>query len=188
MRALLSFLPFFAFGFALQSFSVVGACLIAAGLGLVMTLGEHLLRGRSIKILEAGSVLLFGGLALVTGALHPGWSAAWIWVVVYAGLLLIAVVSLVIGRPFTRQYAREGAPPDLWNNPLFLAANMRITAVWTTAFAVMLLAQLAGLYAPGIPAWADTAASIGAALIALGFTSWYPAHLRRMHAAPTAAA
>lgn len=188
MRILLSFLPFFAFGFIVGAVPMSVACLIAAGLGLAITLGDHLLRGRSIKLLDAGTVLVFGGLALIAAALYPALSPSWVWVVVDAGLLTVALVSLGIRRPFTLQYAREQTGPELWDNPVFLAVNDRITAIWSLAFAVMVFAQLAVIYLPAMPAWADITGSVLPAILALAFTTWYPAHVRQRHsAAPSSA-
>lgn len=82
-------------------------------------LGAHAGRPRAARAVDqvprwAGSVLLFGALALVAAVLHPRWSVSWIWVIVDAGLLLIALVSLVLRHPLTLQYARERVSHDLW--------------------------------------------------------------------------
>lgn len=173
MRVFISFAPFIAFAVLLNFMSIVGACAIAAAIALVAVLRDYR-GGRSIKIMEAGSLVLYGGLAIATGLLGfdgPLWA---IWEVNNAGLLLIALGSLAIGLPFTLQYAREEVAPELWGNPVFLSVNRRITAAWAAAFAVMLVAQL-----PEVPSTAGTVVTILALVAAWKFTKWYPPHVRQ---------
>jgi hypothetical protein len=179
MRILLSFAPFIVFAVAVKLTSLEVACLIPAGIGLASLLRDSVLHGRSVKILEAGSVLLYGGLGLATALLHPGWSMWVVWLINDAGLLLIALGSLAIGLPFTLQYAREQVAPELWDNPVFMSVNLRITAAWACAFAVMLLAKLAVATVPGVPGWVGGMASILASIAAIKFTTWYPAYVRQ---------
>ena len=182
MRILLSFVPYFVFGFILDAVPVALACLIAAIVGLVIALGDYLMRGRSIKLLDGGTIAIFVIVALIAAFLKPALQPSWVWVATNAGLLAISLVSLAIRRPFTLQYAREQVGPDLWNSPVFLAVNDRITAVWALAFAVMLFFQIAIITMPGMPALADYVGSIAPVFVALAFTAWYPRHVRRSYA------
>ncbi len=36
----------------------------------------------------------------------------------------------MIGHPFTAAYARENAPPEFWDNPIFLRLNLVMTLFW----------------------------------------------------------
>ncbi len=60
-----------------------------------------------------------------------------------------------------------------------MTANRRITGAWGGAFAVLVAADAAAEYAPGVPLWIDVAGSLAALVGAFGFTVWYPARLRR---------
>ena len=82
-----------------------------------------------MKVLEVGSLLLFGLLLLYTLIAAPHWSVATVRLAVDGGLAIV-LVSLAIGAPFTLQYARERVPKEYWASPLFLATNQRITGVW----------------------------------------------------------
>ena len=93
-------------------------------------------RGEKIKVLEVGSLVLFGVLTLYTLIAAPQWSVATVRLAVDGGLFIIAAVSLLIRQPFTLQYARESVPQELWTSPIFFTTNVRITAVWTAAFAI----------------------------------------------------
>ena len=57
------------------------------------------------------------------------WSVVGVRALVDAGLLLIVLVSMAIGRPFTLQYAREQVAPEFWNSPEFVRTNYVITAI-----------------------------------------------------------
>jgi hypothetical protein len=89
-------------------------------------------------------------------------------------LLLIVIVSMAIGRPFTWQSAREQVPSELWDRPEFIRTNYVITGVWALAFAAMVAAELALLYVPGMPRRLGVVAIILALVGAVKFTGWYP--------------
>jgi hypothetical protein len=57
--------------------------------------------------------------------------------------LLIVLVSMAIGQPFTLQHARESVSPALWREAEFVRVNVAITAVWAAAFAAMAVIDLA---------------------------------------------
>ncbi len=99
--------------------------------------------------------MLFAGLTLYAVWNGPSWSVIGVRLCVDAGLLLIVLVSMAVGRPFTLQYAREQVPPEFWDRPEFIRTNYVITGAWALAFAVMVVAKLALLYVPELPpAWA----------------------------------
>ena len=151
MNLLVSFAPFILFAVLLHlgqpSLALWGGALAA----LALILRERFVLRRSVKILEAGTALLFTALALYTAATGQVWSIPQARLVVDAGLLLIVLVSLLIGQPFTLQYAREETPPEVWSRPEFLAANRQITWVWAGAFAVLVLADAVMAFLPRVP-------------------------------------
>jgi hypothetical protein len=133
---------------------------------------------RTLKILEIGTALLFSGLTLYAVLERAPWSVIGVRLCVDAGLLLIVLVSMAIGRPFTLQYAREQVAPELWNNPEFVRTNYVITAIWALAFLVMVIAELTLLYVPGMPPRVSIIAVILALVGAVKFTSWYPERVK----------
>ena len=155
----------------------MGAVIVSALLCLRM-----IRRGESLKILEAGSLVVFGALTAYTLLAAPAWSVATVRLAVDLGLLAIAVVSLAIGRPFTLQYARERVPEPVWALPVFHTTNRLITAVWTGAFAVLVGADALAEYVAAVPIWVDVAASIAAFGAAVWFSRWYPAAVQRRFA------
>lgn len=170
--------PFIAFFVLMRLISPLAGLVAAASVSALLC-GLMYRSGKSLKILEIGSLLLFGALVLYTWVAAPEWTVATVRLAVDAGLLAIVLVSLAVGSPFTLQYAREQVPEEFWKTPQFLAANRLITAVWAGAFAVLVAADTAAEYLPSIPIWIDVAASVAAFLGAVGFTLWYPVALRR---------
>lgn len=178
MNILLGLAPFIAF-FVLARWIVAAAGLGAAAAIAVALLLRARLRGqREVKVLEAGAAVLFVGLAIVASFLRPDWSVFAVRVFVDLGLVAITLGSILVGRPFTLQYAREQVPPERWTHPLFLAANRRISAVWAFAFTVETLCGAVIAWVPGIPALLPLAANVLALLAAIIFTAEYPRRLR----------
>lgn len=179
---LLAFAPFIIFAVMdhLAGPKIALACgLLAAAL----VFGRNLISpGRTTKILEFGTVILFAVLLLYTIFQGPVLSVIVVRLWVDAGLLLIILFSLLLRRPFTLQYARELVEPELWNHPEFIRTNTIITAAWALAFAVMVLAETALLCVPGIPRRLGVIVIAAALAAAFKFTSWYPERRRKLHA------
>jgi hypothetical protein len=178
VNILLGLAPFIVFFVLMRLVSPLAG--LAAAFAVAALLGvQQWRRSEQIKILEIGTLLLFGVLVLYTLVAAPHWSVATVRLVVDAGLFAIGLVSLLIGMPFTLQYAREQVPREYWDSPLFFITNQRITGAWTAAFLVMAAADAAAEYVEAIPLWIDIAAAIAAFVAAVWFTQWYPALVRR---------
>jgi hypothetical protein len=181
MSILLSLSPFAVFFVLMRLASPVAGLIGAFAASLLLCASERW-RGRSAKILEVGSLALFGLLAAYTLLAGAAWTVATVRLAVDAGLLAIVLLSLAVGRPFTLQYARERVPEALWASPIFLRTNRIISATWALAFAVLVAADAAAEYAPAVPLWIDVAASVAAFVGAVWFTRAYPAAVRRRFA------
>ena len=134
--------------------------------------------GRSPKILEIGSLVLFGGLALYAFVAAPTWSIIGVRLRVDTGLFCIVIASLVLRRPFTLQYAREQVSAEFWNSSEFIRTNYVITGVWALAFAVLVAAELILLYVPAWPPKIGIVMTIVALVAAVKFTGWYPERVK----------
>src|ERR1700687_4583712 len=144
----------------------------------VMVIAYDILRGRSIKMLGAGTVVIFIALALYLTLVDSGLSNSAVNLVVDAGVLAISLISLVIRQPFTLQYAREVVDAETAALPGFTRASYIITGAWTLAFLLMLLANVLMIYVPGLPLWSGVALAFAARNTAIYFTKWYPKHRR----------
>ncbi len=178
MSILLGLAPFVVFFILMRLVSPLAG--LAAAFAVSFLLGfRHWRHRERLKVLDIGSLLLFGVLLLYTLTASPRWSVATVRLAVDGGLFAIVLVSLAIGTPFTLQYARERVPQEYWTSPLFFTTNQRITGAWAAAFAVMTAADAAAEYVDAIPLWIDIAATIAAFIAAVWFTQWYPAVVRR---------
>lgn len=143
-------------------------------------------RGGSVKMLAAGSALLFTAMGCYVALIDGSWSRTTLHLAVDLGVLAIALLSLAIRSPFTLQYAREQVDAETTKLPGFLAANYVITWAWTFAFVLMLLADMLVIFVPGLPLWIGFAIAFAARNAALYFTRWYPQYRRAKHAAEQA--
>jgi hypothetical protein len=179
MSILLAFAPFIAFAALDRISGPIEALAAGAAVSGVLILRDLIGARSSVKILEAGTFVLFAALTLYTGLTGASWSVVGVRLCVDAGLLLIVLGSMVMGRPFTLQYAREQVPPNIQVQPAFFRTNYVITSAWALAFGVMVMAELALLAVPTMPHRAGIAAIILALVAAVKFTKWYPEHCRQ---------
>jgi hypothetical protein len=178
MSILLAFIPFIVFAVLDRVFGPTQGLIGGAAASVALLARDWVRPGRVIKILEVGTTILFGALALYAVFAHPNWSVTAVRLAVDAGLLAIVLISMLIGKPFTLQYAREQVAREYWDSPEFLRTNYVITGVWALAFAVMVLAELALLYLPGMSPRIGIVAIVLALVAAVKFTGWYPARAR----------
>lgn len=159
-----------------------------AALASLLLIAKDWLRGsRQIKVLEAGTFLLFAGLCVYAVLCARHWSVMEVRLLVDIGLLTIVLVSMLIGQPFTLQYAREQVPREVWVKPAFVRGNYIISAAWAVALVVLVAADLLLVLVPTAPTWIAIAATLAAIGAAAKFTLWYPAQANKQHAADKAA-
>ena len=180
MRILLAFAPFVVFVVADRLAGPTAGLVAGALASVALPVRDRVIRGGAPKILEFGTTLLFGGLALYAVLASPSWTVIRVRLYVDSGLLLVVLISLAVGRPFTLQYAREQVAPDIWNSPVFIRTNYVITVAWALAFAAMTAAEFALLYAPDLPRFVGILAAVLALVGAIKFTGWYPEHVRNL--------
>jgi hypothetical protein len=174
MGMLLAFAPFMVFALIDRLAGGTAGLIAGAAVSAALILRDLITSRRSPKVLEIGTAILFTGLALYAVLLDPAWSIVGVRLRVDAGLLLVVLVSIVLHRPFTLQYAREQVPAEHWGSREFVRTNYVISAVWALAFAVMVAADLVLLYATDLPPRVGIIATILAIVGALKFTAWYP--------------
>ncbi len=181
MTILLILAPYGAFAFlmlvtsaALSLFASSAICLAVIALDVA--------RGRSIKILGAGSALVFAGLGAYLVLIDPPLSSSAVRLAVDACVFAVSLGSLLIRRPFTLQYAIEGVPAETAAMPGFVRANYTITGAWTAATLLMMAGNAATLYVPGFPLWSSLLIAFAARNSAIYFTKWYPEYQKIKHA------
>lgn len=174
MGILLAFAPFIVFAVVDRLVGATEGLPAGAAVSAALLVRDWLSPGRTPKVLETGTVILFGGLALYAVTGGPTWSIVGVRLWVDAGLLLIVLISIALRRPFTLQYAREQVAAEHWHSAAFLRTNDIITAVWPLAFAILVVADLIMLSVPSVPQRVGVVATIIALMAAVKFTGWYP--------------
>jgi hypothetical protein len=185
MTIFLILAPFGSFALLMLVTSAPVSLFTSAAICLAV-IAYDLIRGRTIKMLGAGSVILFGGLGCYLTLVDPGLGSSAVKLTVDAGVFAISLSSIVFRFPFTLQYAREIVEPETAKLPGFMAANYIITWAWTGAFLAMMLANVLMIYSPGLPLWAGIAIAFAARNSAAYFTKWYPEYRKARYVTPAA--
>ena len=174
LRVVVGFLPWIILA-VLANRWFVPALLLALLASCIITARE--IRRRSVKILDAVTFAFF--LLVTIGILGFRWMALGLYMSLLVNLTLMAIAwgSLIIGVPFTIQYAREQVPPERWHAPLFIRINQYCTAVWGLDFT---LAALIALYqhATGDRGFVVQYAWLFFLVCALLFTTYFPSWYR----------
>jgi hypothetical protein len=178
MNILIALAPFMLFAIVNRFVNPLAGLAAAALLAVILLARDLLIKKQTPKILDAGTAILFCGLSLYFFLAKPDWSVIAVRLCVDCGLLLIVLISLLVGKPFTLQYARESVVPEFWDQPAFRKTNYVISAVWAAAFALMVVAELGILFA-GLPQRFGVIAIVLALVAAVKFTGWYPTRVRQ---------
>ena len=111
-----------------------------ASVGALVMMG--LLNFRELKrgfVMPWGSAFVFAILGLNNLFLFSEWIERNHYILMNSGLAAIIWFSMIIGRPFTLQYAREEVDASRWHHPLFLKINWILTGIWAVLMTISAL-------------------------------------------------
>jgi hypothetical protein len=185
MTIFLILAPFGSFALLMLVTSAQIALFASAAICLAV-IGVDVYRGRSIKMLGAGSVVLFTGLGAYVTLTDPNLSHSAVKLTIDVGVLAISLVSLIIRKPFILQYALEEVDAESARQPGFLKAVYLITWAWNAAFVLMIIGNVLTIYVPGLPLWSGLVIAFAARNSAAFFTTWYPQYRKAKYGAPPA--
>ena len=140
LKILLGFLPWILFGI------LAGPSLDQAGDGPGGCFGRD--AGPGIQATASGVFLDLGQPAvfllsfILVAFLKNLWVVEHMDLLARATLAAIAWGSIIAGRPFTLQYARESVPEAYWQTPEFIHTGYFISMVWGIIFLIALGASL----------------------------------------------
>ncbi|BAL75657.1 hypothetical protein [Bradyrhizobium cosmicum] len=177
MAIFLILAPYAAYSFLMLVTSATASVFAAAAICLA-TIAIDVARGRSVKILAAGSAIVFAAIGLTLALVDPALGTLGVKLSVDIGIVVISLGSMLVRRPFTLQYAVEAVPAETAAMPGFLTANYIITGAWTAAALLMMAANIVLLYFPGLPVWSGLAVAFAARNSAIYFTKWYPEYCK----------
>ncbi len=187
MSLFLILVPYGAFALLMLATSAATSLFASAAICLLV-IAIDIARGRTVKILGAGSAVVFAGVGAYLMLLDPHMSNSAARVAVDAGIFALSLGSMLIHRPFTLQYAIESVPAETAAIPGFVRANYIITGAWTAATVLMMAGNAAIIYVPGLPLWTSLLTAFAARYSAIYFTKWYPQYRKIKHAGAAASA
>ncbi len=89
------------------------------------------------RILEIGAIGTFLVLAVLTFTVSQSFMEQWLQPLSNAGIFLVALASVLIGRPFVREFAALDQPKEVVQSELFAQITTLLTWIWISAFAGM---------------------------------------------------
>jgi hypothetical protein len=98
--------------------------------------------GKPGGALEIGSIAAFLVLTLLIFALSESPTERWIQPLSNAGIFLVALTSMLIGKPFAREFAAAEQPADVVKTQLFERMATVLTWIWVATFAGMTVSSL----------------------------------------------
>lgn len=177
MGVLIGFLPWILFWFltAANEFEPAAvAGLVASAAWLVWTRVEH----KELKLLDIGGTVFFAVMIVVFLTAEADWFARWSFTLSNAALGGIMLLSIVVGRPFTRQYAKESTPPELWETAPFKHITLVLTWMWVVIMAVNTVLSWLAVEFPDQDLWLSEILPIASIIVGLRLNHWYPEHER----------
>lgn len=112
----------------------------AVGVALLISLAVFAVgrtTGKPGRTLEIGAVATFVVLTVLTFALSESFIQRWIQPLSNLGIFLVALVGVLIDKPFVREFAAAEQPPDVVKTELFRRITKTLTWIWVAAFAGM---------------------------------------------------
>jgi hypothetical protein len=93
------------------------------------------------RTLEIGAVGTFLVLTVLTLLLGQSFMEQWMQPLSNAGIFLVALTGVLIGRPFVREFAEADQPAGVVNSDMFGLITTRLTWIWVAAFAGMTISS-----------------------------------------------
>jgi hypothetical protein len=177
LSILLGFLPWIVF-WAVSGPSIfrLNAAIIAA-LVLTVIMGyKQLVKG---FILTWGSLLFFGFNLVMVVIFGNLWVIEHLEILTNGTLAVIACLSIILGKPFVLQYARETVPPDRQASPVFYRICWTLSLIWMVIFLIATGMSGAKTYGWWEDGMAYQAVSVGLIGLGLWLNHWYPQYARR---------
>jgi hypothetical protein len=110
---------------------------VAALAAAVVSFVVGRIKGTGGRTLELGAIGVFVILTVLTFATGQAFMERWVQPLSSAGILLVALASVLIGRPFVREFAESDQPPEVVKSELFGRITTLVTWIWVAAFAGM---------------------------------------------------
>lgn len=137
---LFGFAPWIVYWVLVGNVPFTTAVLVALAMA-VLGFGVGRATGQPGRTLEIGAIATFSVLTVLAFTLGDSAMERWIQPLGNAGIFVVALISVLIGKPFVREFAAAEQPPDVVQTELFGRVTTVLTWVWVAAFAGMAMSS-----------------------------------------------
>jgi hypothetical protein len=132
----LGFAPWIVYWVLVGNVPFTTAAAVALAIGVLsFVIGR--VTGTAGRTLEIGTVGTFLVLAVLTLTLSQSFMERWMLPLSYAGIFFVALIGVLIGRPFVREFAEAEQSTEVIKSELFGRTTSMVTWIWVAAFAGM---------------------------------------------------
>lgn len=140
MSILIGFAPWIVYWVLVGNVPFLAAALVALAIA-VATLVFGRVRDAPGQTFEIGAVGTFSVLTVLTLVVSQAFMERWMQPLSNAGIFLVALAGVLIGKPFVREFAEDGRPGEVIKSPLFKRITELLTWIWVAAFAGMTISS-----------------------------------------------
>ena len=101
-----------------------------AGFAIATVIVAMQYRRNAVKIMDCTAIGYFALAITIVLIAGDQWIQHFRLPLPWSVFAIVAWVTVVIGAPFTLQYAREEAPREIWASPTFYRMNLHLTVAW----------------------------------------------------------
>lgn len=132
----MGFAPWIVYWVLVGNVPFTTAVLVALGVAVLsFVIGR--VKGVPGRTLEIGALATFLVLTVLTFTLSDAFMERWIQPLSNAGIFLVALTGVMVGRPFVREFAEVDQPPEVVESEVFGRITNTLTWIWVAAFAGM---------------------------------------------------
>ena len=170
-KILISFLPLFSFWFI-----SLGHSMIRLQIGTYT--GSALLIVMVFMRLSRGMIMWGMAIYFAIVLIFALWLKN-VFVIQYQGVLpgailfIVAMLSMIVGRPFVQDYAREGIAQEQQESVQFVRSCFKMTSFWASIFLLSALINRVKMNDPNPDEFVYFGVQLGILLIAMGYTTVY---------------
>ncbi|MFT3899372.1 MAG: acyl-CoA thioester hydrolase/BAAT C-terminal domain-containing protein [Gordonia sp. (in: high G+C Gram-positive bacteria)] len=141
MGFVFGFAPWIVYWILVGNIAFRAAVLIALGVAVVAALVSRWRSGKWHS-LEVGTVLVFVALAVLAFTVDDHFLERWLQPIGNAGIFLVALGGVLVGRPFVRDYAEASVDAATAQSDGFRVITTAMTWMWVVVFAAMTVSAL----------------------------------------------
>lgn len=140
VRILTGFAPWIVYWVLVGNVPFATAVLVSLAVAVVSVVIGRVTR-KPVMTLEIGGIATFVVLAVLSFTLSQQFMERWIQPLSNLGILLVALIGVLVGKPFVREFAEADQAPEVIKSELFGQITTQVTWIWIGAFAGMTLSS-----------------------------------------------